>query len=161
MPGVLQSGDVTPTHLVTWTTDGVVQDAGVSVPNLSPVMVATFLQVNFNSTNNDNEIGINLPPNYTRYRIHEILVSGATASLSSATCGVFTQTGGTGVAVVAGNTALTITTSLIDTNNNMQSLTIADQNTMALSDAALYFRTQTAQGSPALANVSVYYEILP
>jgi hypothetical protein len=159
--GVQQSGQVTPAHLASWATDGVLQDAGVTFTNTYGMFQSTTLQVNFNAANTDNPIPINLPVGYTKYRIHQIILSGATSSLSTATCGVFTQQSAAGLGVVASGTAITVTQTAGDTNNNMQSLTIVNQNTLALIDTTLYFRVQGAQGSPALGNVSVIYEPLP
>lgn len=158
---VQQSGNVTPGHIATWTTDGVAQDGGMPIPAVNAMLAASVLQVNFNAGNTDNPINIGLPQNYTQYRIHQIIIEGATASLSTATCGVFTQQGAGGLAVVAGNTAVTITQTAGDTNNNMQALTIANQNTLALIDPTLYFRVQNPQGSSALANVIVFYQPIP
>jgi hypothetical protein len=161
MNQILQSGSVTPGHVATWTTDGVVQDGGIAVPNLYALFQATITAVNFNQTAFDNQILINLPAGFTRWRCDRILISDSSGALSTATCGVFTGVGGTGTQIVASGSAITVTTNAIDTNNNMQSLTINDQNTTALSDTAIYFRLQNAQGSAATGNVSVFYEPLP
>lgn len=158
---VIQSGNVTPGHLVSWTSEGIIQDAGIVFYNTYGMFVSTVLEINFNSGSTDNPIPINLPIGYTRYRIHQILLSGATASLSTATCGVFTATGGGGTAVVTTGTAITVTQTAGDTNANMQSFSIVDQNTMFLIDPVLYYRVQNPQGSPALGNVSCFYQPLP
>jgi hypothetical protein len=158
---VLQNGLVTPGHLASWTTDGVIQDSGVTFNNTYGVFSSTLQGINFNSTNTDFPIAINLPAGYTRYRIENILISGASASLSTATCGVFTQAAGAGTPVVTSASAITVTQSANDTNNNMQSLTISDQNTMSLIDTTLFFRVQGAQGSPATGTVTVFYQPIP
>lgn len=161
MGAVQQSGQVTPGHLATWTTDGVIQDAGVTFTNTYGEFGVTVQQINFNSTNTDNPIPINLPAGYTKYRITVILISGASASLSTATCGIFTQQGGSGTQVVTSGTAITVTQTAGDTNNNMQALSINDQSTMFLTDTTLYFRVQNPQGAAALGNVSIFYQPLP
>ena len=161
MNGVLQSGQVTPSHLAAWATDGVIEDSGVTFTNTYGMFQSTILQINFNSTNTDNPIQINLPVGFTKYRIHQILLSGATASLSTATCGVFTAQAAGGLGVVTTGTSITVTQTAGDTNNNMQSFTIVNQNTLALIDTTLYFRVQTPQGSAALGNVTVWYQPLP
>ena len=161
MVGILQSGNVTPGHLASWTTDGVIQDAGITLNNTYALFSYSKQGINFNSTNSDNTLLINLPAGYTKYRVEKIIISGATASLSTATCSVWTQASGLGSAVVASGSAITVTQTLDDTNNNMQSLTIANQNTMSLIETTLYFRVQTAQGSAALGNVTILYEPLP
>ena len=158
---VLQSGVVTPLHLCAWVTDGIVGDAGITFANTYGTFVSTILGVNFNLANSDNAILIPLPTSYTRYRIENILISGANANLSTATVGLFTATGGTGTAVVTGGTAVTVTQTATDTNNNMQNFTPNNQNTLALSDATLFFRIGTAAGLVATANISVFYKPLP
>lgn len=155
-----QSGAVTPGHLAAWVTDNVLADAGVQFNNVYGKFVSTLQNVNFNAANTDNAIPIRLPLGYTRYRIEQILISGASTSISSATCGVFTGTGATGITIVA-NTAVTITQTGSDVANNMQSLTPSNQNTAAYSDSILYFRTITAEGSTATASVSIFYQPLP
>lgn len=161
MTSIQQSGNVTPGHLAAWTTTGVLEDAGVTFQNTYGKFQVTALDINFNAANTDTPININLPAGFTRYRIEQILLSGASASLSTATCGVFTAAAAGGTQVVGTGTAITVTSSSADTNNNMQSFTIIDQNTLAWNDPTLYFRVQTAQGSPATGNVSIGYQPLP
>lgn len=161
MGTVQQSGQVTPQHLAAWTTDGIIEDAGVSLANTYGQLQSTVQQINFNSGSTDNPIPINLPIGFTRYYVNLILISGATAALNSTTIGVFTQQNASGLQVVSTGTAVTISQALIDTNNNMQSLSIVNQSTLALSDTVLYFRIQTPQGSAALGNVSIFYQPLP
>jgi len=161
MNQVLQSGSVTPTHLASWTTDGVIQDSGVAVPNLYALFQATITTVNFNQTAFDNQILINLPAGYTRWRCDRVIISNPSGALNTATCGLFSAVAAGGVAIVASGSAITITTAAADTNNNTQSLTIANQNTLALSDTVVYFRLQVAQGVAATGNVTVLYEPLP
>ena len=161
MTGVLQSGLITPGHLASWSTDGVIQDAGVAFSNSFGMLASIVQNINFNSANTDNPIAINLPTGYTRYRIHQILLSGATASLSTATCGVFTAAAAGGTAVVTTGTAITVTQTAGDTNQNLQSFTLNNQNTMFFIDTVLYFRVQGAQGVAALGTVSVFYQPLP
>lgn len=158
---VQQSGVVTRNHLASWTADGIIQDSGMALSNTFAEFASTLQGINFNSTNTDYPIPINLPANYTRYRIVQAIISGASANLSSATCGLFTAASAGGVAVVTSGTAVTVTQTLADTNNNMQALTINDQNTMSLSDGTLYFRVQTAAGLSAVATVTIIYQPLP
>ena len=158
---VLQSGNVTPGHLLSWVTDGVAEDAGVTFTNTYGLFSYTKQQINFNSANTDNPLLINLPAGYTRYRIHNILIFNASQTLSTATCGVFTQAAGLGTAIVTSGTAITVTQSAEDTINNMQSLSINNQSTMSLIDTTLYFRVQTAQGAAATGTVTIFYQPLP
>ena len=158
---VLQSGNVTQNHLATWVTDGVIADAGVTFVNTYGMFSYTKQSINFNASNSDNPLLINLPAGYTRYRIHQILISNASQTLSTATCGVFTQAAAAGVAIVTSGSSITVTQSAEDTVNNMQALTINNQNTMSLIDTTLYFRVQTAQGAPATGTVTIFYQPLP
>ena len=158
---VEQSGLVTPGHLASWTTDGVVQDSGFSYSNSYGLLSSVVQNINFNATNTDNPIPINLPAGYTRYRIQNILISGATHDISTATCGVFTATAAGGTPVVTTGTAITVTQTAGDTNHNLQSLSINDQDTMFFIDTVLYFRVQTPESAAALANVAIFYQPLP
>lgn len=161
MNQVLQSGSVTPTHLAAWVTDGVLGDAGVTFQNTNAEFVATITSINFNQISFDNQILINLPAGYTRWRCTRVLISGASGSLSTATAGLFTGATGTGTQIVASGSAITVTSGTADTNHNMQSMTIANQDTLCYSDTAIYWRNQVAQGVAATGNVSVFYEVLP
>ena len=147
--------------MAAWTTDGIIQDAGVTFANTYGNFSTTILGVNFNSANTDNPININLPSGYTRYRIATIRLSGANATLSTATCGVFTSTGGSGATIVTGGTAITVTQTGIDAVNNMQFFTVQNQNTTAFSDTVIYFRVVGAQGSVGTGNVTVTYDPMP
>lgn len=158
---VEQSGQVTPQHLASWTTDGVIQDSGVTFNNTQAFFQSTITNVNFNSANTDNQILINLPVGFTRWRVSQVVLSGASGTLSTATCSLYTQPAAGGFAIVTSASAITITTSAIDTNNNMQVLSINDQNTLAYSDTAIYFRINGAQGNAAIGNVTVIYAPLP
>lgn len=116
--------------------------------------------VNFNSANTDTLIAVALPNGYARYRVDSVRVSGASASLTTATCGVFTAAAGGGSAIVAGASALTVSAATENTNANMQQMVIANQNTQSWNAAILYFRVQTAQGTAATGNVSIVIEPL-
>lgn len=161
MNQVLQSGQVTPTHLASWTTDGVVQDSGVTIGNTYGTFRADALGVNFNVTNQDFPIAVNLPAGFTRYRIQFIALSGASGTLTTATCSMYTQIGAAGVNIVASGTAITVNTNLNDTNNNFQLFTVVNQNTLCLVDTTIYFRVQNPQGVAATGNISIFYQPLP
>jgi len=119
-------------------------------------MLLTATGVNFNSANTDTIIPIPpLPTGCTRYLIGSpARISGASASLTSATCGLFTGPGGTGVPIFTGQ-AGTVNTSVDGTVNNAQSITVGSSGQTSYTLAGfpnLYFRVQTPQGSPATAN---------
>lgn len=117
--------------------------------------------VNFNSANSDNSLTITLPTGCTRYLIAAIRITNASASVSTATCGVFTAAAAGGTAYVASGTVITVTTASVNSDNNVQSLTIVNNanSIRAIDVSPLFFRVQTAQGSAATADVD--FEILP
>jgi hypothetical protein len=115
--------------------------------------------INFNSANSDNAIAIPLPAGFTRYRIERVTISGASHSLTTATCGLFTAINAGGVAAVAGASAISVGATADATANNMQSLTLAS-GTTSFAAATLYFRVQTAEGAAATGDVAILYQPL-
>lgn len=115
--------------------------------------------VNFNSANTDTALTLTLPAGVSRWRFNAIFINNASASISSATVGVFTGTGGGGQTIAA-NQAITVTASAADTNNNTMALAGTNTGTMAYSDTTIYVRVGTAQGSAATADVVVFISIL-
>ena len=143
--------------------------SALSVPNVQAIIGLGNIEliasaVNFNSANTDTAFAITLPTGYTRFIVQAVRISGASASLSSSTFGVFSGAGGTGTAIVASGTACTITSSSDNTANNAQNATIAAGPSQSMTVAgfpSIYFRNQTAQGSAATANVSIMIIPLP
>lgn len=109
--------------------------------------------VNFNSANTDTAIAINLPTGCTTYLIQGIRISNASAVLTTSTVGVFTATGGGGVAVCT-NQANTLSTTAANTLNNIMAVPQVTSN-IGWTAPTLYFRVGTAQGSAATADVTV------
>jgi len=109
--------------------------------------------VNFNAGNTDNAFAITIPNGFTRYRVSSAIISQASASLTTATCSLWTGAGGTGIALVASGSAITVNTANENTTNNSQSLTATGVATVTA--ATLYFRVQTAQGSAATGTVTL------
>lgn len=108
--------------------------------------------VNFNATNTDNAITLVLPPGTTRWTLEEVIIFNASASISTATFGLFTGTGGTGQTISTAQ-AITVTgTTAGAANSSMQNTT---GTTVWNTGSTLFFRTQTAQGSAATADVVV------
>jgi hypothetical protein len=161
MNQVLQSGSVTPQHLASWTTDGVIQDSGVTFNNTLGLFRSDVLGINFNATNADTPIPVNLPVGYTKWQLNAVFLSGASGTLTTATCSLWTQAGGNGVAIISSGTAITVNTNLSDTNNNMQFFTPNNINTLAYVDTTIYFRVQNPQGNAATGNVSIFYRPMP
>jgi len=158
---VLQSGQVTPQHLTAFVTDGVIGDAGVTFNNTLAVVRSDVLGINFNATNTDFPVPINLPVGFTRWRPQLLVISGASGTLTTATCSLWTQAGGSGVAIISSGTAITVATNLSDTNNNGQVFAPNNANTLFYVNTTIYFRVQNPQGVAATANFSVLYYPLP
>ena len=116
--------------------------------------------VNFNSANTDNAATIVLPTGYTRYRLQNVAISGASASITTATIGVFTDAAAGGTTMAA-NQAITVSTASENTNNNGMTLTLTNNATTNFNDTAIFVRIGTAQGSAATANVTISYFPLP
>lgn len=110
--------------------------------------------VNFNAANTDTQIALQLPPGFTRYFVERVMISGANAVLTTATIGLFTAAGGAGTAIVT-NSAITVNSASEDTINNMQGLTVNNQNTQSHNQLTLFARVGTAQGAPATGKVTV------
>jgi hypothetical protein len=95
MSGVLQSGSVTPGHLATWTTDGIVQDGG---PILASQKVLTSIRSASFATTFDQPLV--LPPSIVAFQLTGILVTNASVSLAGAAGGFYSNPGKTGSILV-------------------------------------------------------------
>jgi hypothetical protein len=122
----------------------------------SGTVAIRLTSVNFNSANTDNPIAIPLPTGVTRYQVAGLFLNKASASISTATAGLFTAAAAGGVAIVTGGSAITVTATAADTNNNSQSMTVNNAGTEAYTETTLYFRVGTAQGSAATADVIIH-----
>ena len=156
-PSSPQNGDL-------WaTSQGIMGYAGGQKSWLgAPVGMLRFTApVNFNTVD-DTAIPISLPPGCTRYLVHSVTISAASASLTTASIGVFTQRNAGGLAIVTG-TAVTVSNATDATVNNTQTLTPNNAGTesylLGAVQTALYTRIIMPEGSAATANVSV--TILP
>lgn len=127
---------------------------GTKVTNIGALNY-TVTGVNFNVANTDTAITLALPTGVSRYVIQGVRIDNPSAALSTATCGVFTATGGGGTPIVSTG-AITITTNAANTPNNAQALTLAISNTnITFNLTTLYFRVGTAQGSAATGDVTI------
>lgn len=136
-------------------------DAGLfGFPLLLGGMVAN---VDLNSANTDNAITIRLPSGVTNYRIDSVFVKnkGTTASLTTATAGLFSTAAGAGLALAANQALSAITSKTVDVDANGLALTITVGARTWLADTSLFFRVGTAQGAAATADVYVYIRPLP
>lgn len=131
---------------------------------ISPTTVCFTQTVNFNAGNTDTIFPITLPTGFTRYCVSSVRISGASASLTTATAGVFTASAGGGVAVVTAASAITVSSTADATNNNTMAVAINNSNTTTYTLAGnpnLYFRVATPQGSTATAGVTIAIAPVP
>lgn len=124
-----------------------------------PGRVTLSANVNFNAVA-DTPFIINYPPNFTRFRVAGAFISGASQTLTTSSVGLFTGTVATGQTIVA-PVAVTVSTASQNANNNLQSLTIANQNTESYNVGTVYLRVTNAQGTVATGNVTLDYMMLP
>lgn len=119
--------------------------------------------VDFNTTNTDYPIAITLPTGYTKYQLASIRIfnSGTTASLTTATYGVWTGAGETGTVLVTSGAVLSgITSNAALTSSAVTTSTLTLSNFWISSATnTIYFRMKTAQG--AAASGTVVLQIIP
>ena len=144
-----QSGNVTPGHLVRWTTDGVVQDGGVAQK-----VIAALFGASFNETSDQ---PILIPSTITAFQITGILVTNASLSLTTAAGGFYPQPSKAGTAIVA---AGQVYSSLTDANHLLSCTLAGSVATTRYSSANLpngyiYFSLTTAQGANATADIYI------
>ena len=96
MGAVIQSGQVTPGHAVTWTADGVVQDGGPFPAGQR--VIASLRGANFNTTN-DQPIAI--PQRFVAFQLTSIIITNATVSLTTAAGGFYPLAAKVGTPIVS------------------------------------------------------------
>lgn len=143
-------------------TDGVskwfiAKTSPVKLQNVARILLSTT--VNFNVANTDTPIPIALPAGFSNYLVLAVRIGGASASLTSATAGLFTAAAGGGVAIVTAASAITLSTASPNTNNNTMVMSINNTTTESYNAASLFFRVAAAEGSAATATVTI--EIAP
>jgi len=111
---VLQSGFVTPGHIATLATDGVIADGGAALA--AQRVLASLRGANFNTTS-DQPIAITL--NVSAFQLTGILVTKASLSMSAAVGGFYPLAAKAGTPIVAASqvySALTGQNVLLSTN---------------------------------------------
>lgn len=110
--------------------------------------------VNFNpSVATDNAIPLALGT--TRYMIERVAITNANHTLTTASVGLYTATGASGV-TVALSQLVTVSSSLADTANGAMVLILNSVSLFAFSDTTLQFRIGVAEGAAATADVLLY-----
>ncbi len=86
------------------------------------------------------------------YRVTNLTIANASATLTTSQVGLFTAVGAGGIAIIGTGVAVTVSSSLVDTLNNIQIIT-PSISMRSFNDATLQFRVTIAQGSAATADV--------
>lgn len=148
-------------------TGSTANSADISIADMLGELIPTYrggfsAAVNLNAAAPvDTAIAITLPTGHTKYRLLHVMVSnnGTTGSLTTARAGLFTSTGGGGIALCADQALSAITSSTDDVASNALQLTCTIANTR-ITSSTLQFRLGTAQGAAATADVSIYIQPL-
>jgi|SRR5208282_6193211 len=152
MNGIQQSGQVTPGHIATWTTDGVIQDGGAAPLNV----IASLRNANFNITSDQPII---IPQSIVAFQLTGIVVTNASISLTTAVGGFYPQSTKGGTPIVASSQAYSALTSA---NSLMQATLAAFGSGTRFSSAnlasiggllAIWFSLTTAQGAAATGDI--------
>lgn len=135
--------------------------------NVAAIATSQFLfttvAIDFNTTNTDYPVTITLPTGYTKFILASIRTvnTGTTASLTTATYGVWTGAGETGTAIVTSGAVLSaITTNAPATNAAYVVSSLAVGGTAYFnSGTTFYYRMKTAQG--AAASGTAIFQLIP
>lgn len=151
---VEQSGLVTPGHIATWTTNGVIQDGGAAPLNI----IAALKNANFNSTGDQ---PILIPQSIVAFQITSIIVTNTSISLSAAVGGFYPQSAKGGTPIVSASqvySALTTAASLLSvtlaafgSGTRFSSANLGNINNVL----AIWFSLTTAQPVNATADIYI------
>lgn len=153
---ILQSGNVTPGHVATWATDGVLQDGGI-LPSGNTIL-GRLLSADFNSTADQ---PIQLPNTITAFTISGILITNASLSLDTAAGGFYPTVSKGGTAIVAAGqvySSLTTAAKLLSATlaAGISTTRFYSANVDILTGyPTIYLSLTTAQGVVATADVFV------
>ena len=149
---ILQSGTVTPGHLAQWTTDGVIQDGGVSPFNV----IASSRSVNFNTTSDQ---PISIPFAISAFQLTGIVITNASISLTTAVGGFYPAASKGGTPIVSASQAY----SALTTSAGLMQATLASFGSNTRFSAAnlgaiggllcVWFSLTTPQGAAATADI--------
>lgn len=143
------------------TLDACLATANIRALIASERIVIKAVGVNFNSANTDTTIPVTLPTGVSNYQIASVRIANASASISTATYGLFSAAAGGGTAIIPSPQAITVTTAGANTNNNSLTATPTNSGTQSWNFSNLFFRVVTAQGSAATADVIITLVPLP
>lgn len=150
---IVQSGIITPGHLVDWITDGVVGDAGPALAG-NKVLGSIFM-ADFNSTFDQ---PITLAQSLTAFQLSGIIVTNASIPLTAAFGGFYPLSNKAGTPLVAssqGYSALTTANILLQPTLTTYALTTRFSANVLTSGWQLYFSLSTPQGIAATGDIYV------
>lgn len=140
----------------TW--DAIFTDMQTSFTQVASGAIGNRVAITCSVANTDFAIPITMPTGFSRFRVTGIWISGASQTLTTTTVALFSAPAAGGTQVIT-STALTINTSVENTNNNYQLIGAPNPNTQCYNFATLYFRVMNPQGAAASANVLL--QVLP
>jgi hypothetical protein len=150
---IVQSGNVTPNHLVSWVAPGVVADGGPSL-GASETVLAQLLGANFNTTDDQ---AIPIVSTITRFCLTRLIVTNPSLSLTTAVGGFYPQPSKGGTAIVANTQVYSTLTAAFKLLNptlaSFGSTTVFDST--ILTAFSIYFALSVAQGAPCTADIYV------
>ena len=145
-----QSGNIVPGHVAIWNSPNVIKDGGPLAA--SQKVIARLLNADFNA---DSDQPIVLPAAIQAFQLTGIIITGATASLSVAVGGFYTEADKAGDEIVADTQVY----SALTTYDLLMQATLASFAQTArfsrrnLTDWSIYFSLTTPQGGAALADI--------
>lgn len=137
-----------------------VANGGTGITTGAAQWLSPPISVNF-GTAGDNTISIPLPSGFTRICVAQLLISGPSGSLTAATFGLFTASGGGGTAMIASGTAITVSTATDNAANNAEQINTANFATGSYLPTSnqVFFRVGSTAAQTA--NVQLAYRPCP
>jgi hypothetical protein len=125
------------------------------------LVLAGWVNVDFNSANTDFPITLVLPSKRFRFETIFVINTGTTASLTTARGGLFTAAAGGGTALVADQALAAITSNTVAVSANNLAVGSANTGWWDTTTPTVFWRTSTAQGAAATGRVFVYIRPMP
>lgn len=144
------TGTPTVSHLAAFATVNSLEDGGVG----GSYLVGSLIGADMNVTT-DQQITINLPSGVTTWVLERVIASNPSISLTSASGGIYTGTGKTGLQLVPSSQVYSaLTTNSANTAGSALLPTIAQ--TAMLTVPVVYLSLTAAQGVAATADFRIY-----
>jgi hypothetical protein len=151
---IVQNGNVTPGHAVTWVTTGVVGDGGATPA--SQRVLSSLRGANFNTTFDQ---PIPIPQNIVAFQLTSIIVTNVNISMNAAQGGFYPQASKGGTAIVAaGQSYAALTSSSVILNPTLAGTAGATRfsalNLGLIGNLMqIWFSLSMGQGQPGVADI--------